>query len=114
MNTATHRATEYTVYPAGFDQVDHHEKHDWTLRVQDTGRGWRVARGTRVMAVDGTWTLGEPNPSGRGEDHFARYRFANLDAALAAAKTALATITVAGMTFEQYATWVAERGWERP
>lgn len=96
---ATIAVTEYTVYPAGYDQDRTSDKHHFTIQVCDRGKGWAVIHGGYVLGKNGGWEY-EPQPSSRDDDFYDTYRFTE-DEAKRLALAAVETVTINGRTFAQ-------------
>ncbi len=99
-----------TSYTVSCLPLDHPEQSLFAITVEWAApTGWALRRQGRCADARGRWEH-EPLPSGRGDRFLARFRFQELDEALAVAVRLAPTLTVNGHTVGA----VAARGrwWE--
>lgn len=99
--TATYRATTYTVFPSGYDEVDDPHRSRWCLTVADAGDGWVIRRRDLCLDIFNKWQL-EP-PLELRDAEFRRMCSYNEHAALLRARRVVDRLEVGGVTFEEFA-----------
>lgn len=107
---STIQPTAYTVYPTGYAEMVHSDKHTWTLRVElrdhDHDR-WSVVGSVGALSRGGAWDY-EPLPSSRTERWLKSHRF-TLGEALRRAERVVDELKVNMMTAQEASDWVAAR-----
>jgi hypothetical protein len=100
--TPTYQVSSYTVYPTGYELVDHPGKERWTVSVEDAGNGWAIRRDGQCLSIALQWE--RERPPELCDNHFLRRCRYNEHAAVLRARRVVDRLEVLGLTFDEFAS----------
>jgi hypothetical protein len=106
--TPTYRVSSYTIYPTGYDKVDRPGKERWTVSVEDAGNGWAIRRDGKCLSIALQWE--SERPPELCDSHFLRRCRYNEHAAVLRARRVVDRLEVLGLTFDEFAAQLVDRG----
>lgn len=95
----TYCVAAYTVFPTGYEHVEHAGMDQWCLSVVNAGNGWAIRRGDKCLNIALQWEE-ERRPELCDKEFLRRCRY-NEHAALLRARRAVDRLEFGGLTFDE-------------